>query len=202
MFLLANPDFDCVSFEPNPALWCHYDGIPTQLIGKAAYIHDGTVEFTVDPVDADGSSLVAGKAVDFHETVDNSECPVLSVPCINLSRFVREAAGRYDEIVLKLDVEGAEYDILETMLAEETLPLVSHLYCEFHDSKIDLEPGRHDRLLKAVNALLPVDHWDALALSFSRPETVKMREKRRAFLIDLIKRYRGMPASRSTFSAP
>ena len=155
-FLLTFPEYDAVTFEPNPELWRYYDELPTTLIGKAAYIRDGQLSFRIDPVDGDGSTLVEGKAVDFHGQVPNEECPVIDVPCIDLSAYVARMAQSYDRIVLKLDVEGAEYEILEKMLADHALSDVDQLFCEFHYDKIGMSIEKHrdivTRVGKAVSA--------------------------------------------------
>lgn len=190
MFLLTHPHYDCVSFEPNPELWHYYDDIPTQLVPKAAYTYDGEISFTIDPVDFDGSTVMEGKRVDVDGNVPDAECPVMTVPCVDLSAFVREASGRYDRIVLKLDVEGAEYDILEKMLADGTIEHIEKLYCEFHDQKMPMEPGRHERVVSQVREHVPVEEWDALPFSFSRRETSSGRRQRRAHLIRAIRQNR------------
>jgi FkbM family methyltransferase len=161
MFLLTHPHYDCVTFEPNPALWRYYEGLPIRLIRKAVYTYDGEISFTIDPVDGDGSTLVKGKRIDFTGSVADDAAPVITVPCIDLSAFVRKAARRYDRIVLKLDVEGAEYDILERMLADGTIAYVDRLYCEFHGHKMPIDLNRRAAVQAQVRARVPTDPWDA-----------------------------------------
>lgn len=160
-FLLSFPEFDAVTFEPNPDLWHYYDELPTRLIKKAVHTYDGYVSFRIDAIDGDGSSLIESKVVDFHQKMSNDESPLISVPCADLSAFVAEKAIEYDKIVLKLDVEGAEYDILDKMLEEGTLSLVDQLYCEFHYDRIDIEPERHRAILARSRAVTLVEPWDA-----------------------------------------
>jgi FkbM family methyltransferase len=190
MFLLNNPDHDCVSFEPNPSFWEHYDGLPTTLVKSAVYTYDGEVELIIDPLDGDGSTLVEGKQVEFHGTLSNAECPRINVPCVDLSKFVDEKSNQYERITLKLDIEGAEYDILEKMLADGTLRHVDKLYCEFHGHKMDLPAERHDRIYEAVTKIVDVSPWDAIALSFSSDIKGSRRKKLRSFLVDNISRHR------------
>jgi len=186
MFLLDNPDFDCVSFEPNPALWDHFEGVPTRLVRKAAYVFDGEIDFKLDPIDSDGSTLIAGKRVDFSGTLADSDCPVIKVRCVDLSAFIRNAARTYDTIILKLDVEGAEYDILEHMLAEGTIDLIERLYCEFHAHKMEIEPGRHGRVVEEVARHVRIDPWDALAFSIASKDSKKRGRMRREKIVETI----------------
>lgn len=195
LFLLSHPDFDCVSFEPNPALWGYFDEIPTTLIKAAAYTHDGDIAFTLDPVDADGSSLISGKKIDFHDSVKDENCPVILVNCINLSRFVSQKSELYDEIYLKLDVEGAEYDILEQMLENGSLRDVARLYCEFHAAKMTAPDLRHDRILREVSAVVEVEPWDAIPLSIHKKTPAAKLAAQRRLLIDAILERRKRPAS-------
>lgn len=189
-FLIEHPHFDCVSFEPNPELWRHYEDLPTQLIRKAAYVYNGDILFTIDPVDFDGSSIIEGKRIDWDQKVENRDCPSITVPCIDISEYIRQASRHYDRIVLKLDVEGAEYDILEKMIADETIGLIETLHCEFHLGKMDVSPERHDQIIAAVGAQVTIHDWDALPFSFSRKETNSNRAKRRNHLIRAIRRVR------------
>lgn len=162
-FKLMNPDFDVVSFEANPELWHYYDFLPSELIKKAVFHYDGNVEFRLDPVDADGSSLIKEKEIDFRKTVKNEDCPVVRAECVDLSSFVREKSKFYDVIHLKLDVEGAEYLILDKMIEDGTLRAVDRLYAEFHWNKIGMAKERHDQLVEDVARYtdLCLEEWDA-----------------------------------------
>lgn len=160
-FLTSYPNFDVVSFEPNPEMHSYYDELPTTLVKKAAYTYDGTLEFLIDPVDGDGSTLVKDKVVDFKGQWANQDCPEMVVPCIDLSKYLREMAKLYDTIILKLDIEGAEYDVLEKLLEDGTLYYVNSLLCEFHWHKANIAKERHDHIYANVTAAIPVQEWDA-----------------------------------------
>lgn len=160
-FLLTFPDFDAVTFEPNPALWHYYDDLPTTLFRKAAYTRDGSISFRIDPIDGDGSSLMERKTIDYHGKIKNEDCPVIDTPCVDLSTYIAEMVKNYDHIVLKLDVEGAEYEILEKMISDDTLSDVDQVFCEFHYDKIGLNLDKHHDLVSRVAARTKLDAWDA-----------------------------------------
>ncbi|XP_066298562.1 uncharacterized protein [Branchiostoma lanceolatum] len=54
------------------------------------------------------------------------------VPTVDLSRWIQSNFAVEDEIVFKLDVEGAEYGILKKMLKEDTFRWIDKFYGEFH----------------------------------------------------------------------
>lgn len=160
-FKLSNPTYDVITFEGNPELWPYYEKLPTQLIKKLVSNYTGEAEFVIDPVDADGSSIIKEKSIDFHKRVKNEDCPMVVIPCIDLSEFVQQKAQHYEEIVLKLDVEGAEYAILEKMHRDGTLKYISKLYAEFHWNKIDMPKEQHDALIEKLTPFFEIEYWDA-----------------------------------------
>ncbi|XP_078676896.1 uncharacterized protein LOC144913790 [Branchiostoma floridae x Branchiostoma belcheri] len=55
-----------------------------------------------------------------------------TVPTIDLSTWIQENTNQEDYVIFKLDVEGAEYDILKKMLMDGTFKWVDKYYGEFH----------------------------------------------------------------------
>ena len=72
------------------------------------------------------------------------------------------APGRaHSRVVVKMDIEGAEYDILRAMLADGSIDLVDVLHVEFHHR---LMPGESEASTEALRAALRprvelVEHW-------------------------------------------
>lgn len=164
-FKLMNPEYSVVSFEPNPELWKYYTGLPTVLVKKAVWVKSGILPFTIDPIDGDGSSLNDNKLIDATGRVANNECKKIQVESVDLASFLKFASFIYDDIVLKLDVEGAEYEILENLIESDVIDVVSKLYCEFHGEKIGVDQDRHDRLVERLSTKLEQEEWDALDFS-------------------------------------
>ncbi|XP_066296495.1 uncharacterized protein [Branchiostoma lanceolatum] len=55
-----------------------------------------------------------------------------TVPTVDLSRWIKENTDVDDYVIFKLDVEGAEYDILTKMLKEDTFRWIDKYYGEYH----------------------------------------------------------------------
>lgn len=160
-FLSLHPGFRCITFEPNPVFEGYYRYLPTELVKKAVSTSDGTVQFVVDPIDGDGSSICAGKDVVYDGSMANENCPVVTVDCVDLSRFIGRTVESEDYLCLKLDVEGAEYEILEKMLRDGTIGKVKELYCEFHWKKCGVSRESHDRLVAELRKHTTVNEWNA-----------------------------------------
>ncbi|MFO1426695.1 MAG: FkbM family methyltransferase [Steroidobacteraceae bacterium] len=160
-FLLHRPGYECITFEPNPDLAGYYRWLPTRLIRKAVATHDGHVQFTIDPINGDGSSICAGKDVVYDHSLSNEQCPTVSVECVDLSGFVARNVGPDDYLCLKIDVEGAEYEILDKMIRDGSISRVKELYAEFHWDKCGVPREVHDRLVEQLRRHTTVAEWDA-----------------------------------------
>lgn len=121
-------------FDPHSALeetitWS--DGVRVELRRQAAWLYDGEIHF--------------------HENLTKStifgDGP--PVPCFDFSSWLRELA---EPVVLKMDVEGAEYDLLEQIIDDGADVFIEELVVEWHD---DVERGQAivDRLA------CPVKGW-------------------------------------------
>lgn len=164
-FLMENPKFDCITFEPNRTFWPYYENVPTKLIGAAVYIYDGRIPLRIDTRDGDGSSILSTKKIDYWGEIANEEFPTEEVDCFDIVPILRGAVESYDRVVLKLDIEGAEYDILEAILDAGLAPYIAKLYCEFHWDKCGIPVTRHEALIAALDKVTCLCPWDAMDLA-------------------------------------
>jgi len=94
-----------------------------EWLNKVVWIEDGKIVFYDDG--CEGSSVVADKY---------DENPV-EVECFDLSTWIKRNFSVEDHIVLKIDIEGAEYEVLNKMYDDETVNYVNKIYCEIHGLK-------------------------------------------------------------------
>ena len=59
------------------------------------------------------------------------------VPCIDLSRWLSDNTAEGDYVIVNLDVEGAEYDIVDSLFESGMINRIRKLYIEFHGKKLD-----------------------------------------------------------------
>lgn len=113
------------AFDPTPAsvAWIGGQELPARFhfhpLGIAA--HDGTLSFR-PPRHADGFNCRA--------IFDGSDAAGMALPVRRLATLMAELGHRRLD-VLKMDIEGAEYGVLQDMLAGP--PLAQQLLVEFHD---------------------------------------------------------------------
>ncbi|MEM1445774.1 MAG: FkbM family methyltransferase [Planctomycetota bacterium] len=139
---------ECHSYEPNPKL---RDGIAARdgltLHPDAIGGEDGSAIFMIDPENSEASRL-SGHAT----TAGPADTPSVEVPVAGLARLIGDFTQDGRRItLLKLDVEGAEYDgLLNT--PQDLLDRVDQLTVEFHD---------HDQTMTIAQVREVIEHVEA-----------------------------------------
>lgn len=165
-FLKDHSGFEIFSFEPDPCYVDCYDDLPSQLIPKAVWVEDGTVDLFLDKKYHVGSSVFSAKS-----NVDSID--PINVPCVDLSRWIMERFSPEDYVVLKLDIEGAEYQVLDRMLCDGAIDLVDELFIQFHFVRhpLGMTQADHDSLIERVYSKIVPNDWNALTVEANRMES-------------------------------
>ena len=95
------------------------------------------------------------------------------VECIDFSYWLKNNFNNNDHIIVKMDIEGAEYDIIEKMLNDNTFEYINQLYIEWHNKKLNIKgiDKRHNKLinlLKDYNVNID-DTWCSINYSTTYP---------------------------------
>ncbi len=157
----AAPDL-CWGFEPNPqlaaALRTKFAGQPVQIIEKAVWTADGTMPLYLGhPL---SSTLLEGKvALEYFPQYAITYDQSVEVGTIDTARWLREHVRAEDFVSVKMDIEGAEYDVLRHLLDDGAIDLIDELRCEFHAARFPGLADRHDQILREVAARTRLLHW-------------------------------------------
>lgn len=73
--------------------------------------------------------------------------------CVDFSKFVIQKFNKSDYVELKIDIEGAEYNLLEKMINEGSIKYIKKIYCEWHYRKIGESYSRNLSLINNLNRL-------------------------------------------------
>jgi len=171
--------YDIHAFEPGiPFLELvnNYGDLPgIKLYRKAVWITDGPRPFFQDY-----DSVMGGSTLLLEKGLPRSNLTVAH--CIHFSEWLKGNMSPQDEIILKMDIEGAEYSVLQDLVVSGTVDLIDKIFCELHGAKcgksfqqtIDLI-----RLLGAVGHKLHI--WEATTFGYEKHEdryyTVEYMEK-------------------------
>jgi FkbM family methyltransferase len=122
-------------FEANPIVsqrWPAYS-CPVEnvlLQNKAVWIREEKLLFRVEDSVGHASTLMD----ECHLLRDDpSSFEVIEVQGFDLSEFLLKLPKRTEYVVVKMDIEGAEFIVLEHLVRNATHTIMDKLYVEFHD---------------------------------------------------------------------
>ena len=145
--VLARTGADVIAFEPDPWTFAKLterfaESPNVRLVNAAVGVGGGTVRlmraenFDANPTGASVKSTIlsGGRQIDEGQSID--------VPLVDFPSFVAEQLQTRAEIAfVKMDIEGAELDILEAMDRDGLFAQVRVLVAETHERKFrDLRP--------------------------------------------------------------
>lgn len=127
-------------FEPNP--YCHpyletIEGNANGMV-KLYKAGVGTINGTVKfygLADSEGGKLSHGGSIKREHNsglYKASENETIEVEIIDFSAYLTAQSKQYRQIVVKMDIEGAEIDLLENLISSGKINLIDILYVEFH----------------------------------------------------------------------
>lgn len=127
-------DIQIVSFEAVPELARNleelYEGDSyVNIINAAVWTENSTIDINVCPSFTDGSSILTNLN-------NNHLATKVKVPCVDISSWIKNSFDSEDYLILKLDIEGAEYDVLEKLCLDGTISRVNELWGEWHYNHI------------------------------------------------------------------
>ena len=135
------------------------------LINEAVWISSGIKYFNgwelVDPKnDTDDINLTTGKSGGNLQTLD-------------FSKFILDNFDKNDNIILKMDIEGAEYKVIDKMFNDDSLKYISKFYGELHGTKKRFNQEDSNKLFKQIYSNnLSMFNWDSMQGEISDLEIV------------------------------
>lgn len=137
-FSASNISFEL--FEPNPNCVERLKKIDDVVNGKVKLhpvgvgFSDGSFDFYGLHNEEGGKYSEGGSIVKEHNSswYEASTAKSIKVSVINFSSYIKDKSTEFDKIIVKMDIEGAEVELLEGLLKEKTINLIDTLYVEFH----------------------------------------------------------------------
>lgn len=111
--------FDPISFVE----WLKIPDV--KFSSKAVWTFDGEISFY--DMKSVGSTLIK-------EKLNAKTGDLIKVECFDFSKWLEQFRGDY--VVVKMDIEGAEYEVLKKVIEDKNDDIINLLIVEFHSSKI------------------------------------------------------------------
>jgi FkbM family methyltransferase len=133
--------FDYELFEPNQNCIPHLEQVKRRLNGYEINIHNSAISTSNGTTlfyglsEIEGGSLSqGGSTLKEHNSsiyTTNKETATL-VNTINFIEHLTTRSKKYSIIVIKMDIEGGEYELLESMIHKNSFKNIHSIFCEFH----------------------------------------------------------------------
>lgn len=158
---LYSPDFEIHAFESNP-LFTEQDFVfyPSGIIihREAVGIVDGNIPMYVNKNhlrNIQGTSICRDKI-----TGDLDSQNPIDVKCIDFARWLRESFAPEDNIIVKCNIEGAEYPLFDHFIKTGTIRYIKRLFLRVHWHKIGMQKADHDNFMFRLNMVdgLKIQH--------------------------------------------
>ena len=146
----ARPGYKIYAFECNPTLSGFDYGPEVTTIRKAIWTADETISFYLSKANKD---KVEGSTVFKQKTTGNidRDNPV-HVQALDFGRWMRCNFSISDYVVVKMNVEGAEYDVIPKMIQDGSIKLINELHIQWHYQKIFFPIESHREIVAALKA--------------------------------------------------
>lgn len=153
-------EFDIYAFECHPD---HFDQLTSlskkenfKFFNKAVWVNYEQIKLFLGVNDLTQSSSLYSEKKKF---IDKDKYSV--VDAVDFSDWLYNNFSASDTIICKMNIEGAEYDVLDKMISDETIYLIDKLYIAWHYTKIkDFPAKRHTKLVKTLKNLIEIAEWD------------------------------------------
>lgn len=142
-------DWEAILIEANPSFKTHLDSV-SQKHGQhrvhikastAAYMCEAKAAFYLDTKDYKAQAL------------PGRQLNKVEVQTLNINRLLTESVIPGDWVLMKMDVEGAEFDIIPCMAQAPAATLVDRLYVQEHNPSWGLEGATQSIMQTAMSGL-------------------------------------------------
>lgn len=151
------------AFEPNPKLVAKlrhrfHTARNVAIYEAACWIIDGQTRLYLGHDQS--STLVEGKAhTPEHPEFDIDYQRFALVRTIDFARWLRENFTEGDDICVKMDIEGAEYNVLQRLLDTGAIALIRELRCEWHFDRYPVHRDEHARIKALTSKRVKLVDW-------------------------------------------
>lgn len=146
--------WECYCFEANPLTFEESKQVYNDLklkyninhINNAISNENGKVNMKCSKVKSWGHQVEIGTFTDQASNILkdpqkwwNGEFEEHEVQSLDFSLFLKQIVTKEDYVLIKMDIEGSEFDVLDKMFKDSTIELIDDIYVEFHERHFDDE---------------------------------------------------------------
>ena len=158
-FIKYYDDYEIYAFECHPDLKENLENMSKDLgfnfSNKAVWVKDKKIGLFLGMGDLTQSTTLFSSKKKY---IDRAN-PV-KIDAIDFSRWILNTFEKDDYIICKMNIEGAEYPILDKMLKDDSINYINILFISWHWRKLKGFPeSKHIRILTSVKQRTNVIPW-------------------------------------------
>lgn len=158
-------NWDCYCFEANPFTYneskkyynelissgyniSHYNRAVSNKVGKIKV--NCSLEWDKDPNDKESyfnqGSNILDNPPNWEQCVNRNYDYISNdvfVDCEDFSSFILNNCSLDDYVLIKMDIEGSEFDVLSSLIETNAYKLINEIYCEWHHRFFDNQREYH-----------------------------------------------------------
>ena len=145
-------DYFVHTFEPNPVYAKGYEKLGRhKLHTKAVWTYDGKIRFYFQENEmSHGHSVCREKG-----NIDPDK--YIEAECIDFGAWIKNNFSKDDHIIVRMDIEGAEYEVLRHIVQDGSIEYIDRLLVEFHHRKYP-ELATEEEYAKLLDSIpIPVE---------------------------------------------
>ena len=117
--------------------------LPVFLIEGAAWVKNGIAKYYYG--NDDGGTLYKSK-----KTGNINPNNFYEVPCFDIAEFIKTKFIKTDNIIIKLNCEGAEYGIIPHLKKAGLIDWIDKWFVQWHYRKIGMTEADHNNVVKMI----------------------------------------------------
>ena len=105
---------------------------------KAITDHNGEIQVNIETPPGEGETGMGTSIIDLERwnpwngELRENFLSTANVPCIDLSEFIISNFKKEDNIIVKMDIEGSEYDTLTKLIKTQAIEYINFITVEWH----------------------------------------------------------------------
>ena len=151
---MYSPDFEIHAFEANPlfnnGVFADYPK-EANIHRVAASTYNGEIDVYINKdkrINIQGTSIYKDKI-----TGNLDKDHPIKVPCIDFPLWIIDNFKSTDNIIVKSNIEGAEYPLFDKMVDDGTIHYINKLYLRRHWHKIGMTKEMDDKFMKKLQSI-------------------------------------------------
>jgi FkbM family methyltransferase len=147
-FKLKNLKYKVFAFECNPFLSLALYRNNIIKINKAVWIYNGFVDYYLSSIKLE--NLKNSSLYKYNRSINLDKIKVYQVPCIDFSNWLGNNFTKDDNVIVRMNIAGAEYEVLKKCINDGTINLIKKLLVRWNYNKIDSIKYLHNEVFNKL----------------------------------------------------